>query len=251
MKRFLGAILATIVGLSLGGSTRADDTEVKAILDKAIKALGGADKLTSALNSSWKVKGTMTFGENANDFNGEVTIQGLDRFRFTFEGEFNGNQFKAITVVNGDKGWRKFADNLMEMEADGLAGETRNLFLMVTPLTLVPLSGKGFKVETAVEEKVGDKAAVGIKVTEPDGKDFKLYFDKETGLPVKQVAKVVGFMGDEFTQERLYSDYKDFNGIKRPTKIVAKRDGDKFVDEEITEFKVREKVAPETFTEPK
>ena len=139
----------------------------------------------------------------------------------TFEGEFNGNQFKAITVVNGDKGWRKFADNLMEMEADGLAGEKRNFYLMVTSLTLVPLTGTGFKIESAPEEKVGDKAAAGLKVTGPDGKDFKLYFDKETGLPVKQVARVLGFMGDEFTQERHFSQYKDFNGIKRPTKIVS------------------------------
>jgi hypothetical protein len=251
MKRFLGAVLVTVFGLGLAGPIRADDKDAKAILDKAIKALGGEEKLSKASAITWKVKGKISFGENESGFTGQVTVQGVDHFRSLFEGEFNDNKFKAVTVLSGDKGWRKFMDNSMIMDATALASEKQNLYLLITPLTLVPLKGKGFQIEVADDEKVGGKAAVVLKVTGPDGKDFTLAFDKETGLPVKQVAKVTGFMGDEFTQERIYSAYKDFNGIKRPTKIVSKRDGEKFVDEEITEFKVLDKVAPETFSEPK
>jgi hypothetical protein len=61
---------------------------------------------------------------------------------------------------------------------------------------------------------------------------------------------VVGFRGDEYTQETTFADYKDLDGIKKATKIVSKRDGEKFRDEEITEFKVLDKVDPKTFTEP-
>ena len=71
------------------------------------------------------------------------------------------------------------------------ANEKRRVYLEVIPITLVALKGKGFKCETAGEEKVGDKPAVILKVTGPDGKDFKLSFDKESGLPVKLVATVV------------------------------------------------------------
>jgi len=35
------------------------------------------------------------------------------------------------------------------------------------------------------DETVGGKAQAGIKVTPPDGKEFQLYFDKETGLPLR------------------------------------------------------------------
>ena len=83
------------------------------------------------------------------------------------------------------------------------------------------LKGKDFKIEPADEVKVGDKPAVGIKVTAPDGKDFKLYFDKESGLPVKLVAEVVGFQGEEFTMETTYASYKEFDGIKKATKSRA------------------------------
>ena len=58
-----------------------------------------------------------------------------------------------------------------------------------------------------------------------DGKDFTLYFDKESGLPVKLVATVVGFGGDEFTQETTFKDYEDFDGIKKATKADSKRNG--------------------------
>ena len=87
-------------------------------------------------------------------------------------------------------------------------------------------------------------------MTAPDGKDFTLYFDKETGLPAKLVAKVSGFQGDEFTMETTFKDYKEFDGIKKATKTESKRDGQDFVKSEISEFKVLDKVDPKIFSEP-
>jgi hypothetical protein len=251
MKRLLSAILLVGIGSGVVGRAHADEAAALAILDKGIKAIGGAEKLATAKIMSWKAKGTFSFGENENPIDGEVLVKGITHFRSSIDGEFNGNAFKAITIVNGEKGWRKFADNLMELDGDGLASEKRNTYLMVAPVTLVQLKEKAFKLDTAGEEKVGEKPAVGIKVVGPDGKDFKIFFDKESGLPVKMVATVLGFQGDEFSMERYYSAYKDFGGIKRATKVVAKRDGDKFIDEEISDFKILDKVPADAFDEPK
>src|SRR5713101_9088372 len=120
-----------------------------------------------------------------------------------------GTRVEGDTVLAGDKGWLSFGMT-MDLEGDVLANEKRNLYLQVIPITLLPLKDKSYKLEAAKEEKVGDKPAVGVKVTAPDGKDFTIYFDKESGLPVKVVAKVLGFMGDEFTQESLLGGYKEF-----------------------------------------
>jgi hypothetical protein len=139
----------------------------------------------------------------------------------------------------------------MDLDADALANHKRDLYLQVIPATLVPLRDNKYKLEADKnEEKVGDKAAVGVKVTGPDGKDFSIFFDKESGLPVKVVAKVVDFMGTEFTQETFLSAYKDFDGIKKATKTESKRDGEKFIDAEVTEFKILDKVDPKTFAKP-
>jgi hypothetical protein len=252
MIRFSYVAVVALLMSGLVSLTRADEKDAKAAVDKGIIALGGEEKLSKAGAYSWKSKGTITFNGDANEFSSHATLQGLDHYRSEFDGKFGDNDVTGVTVVSGDKGWRKFNDNDMEMDADGVIDEKHRINIQAIPTTLVQLNGKGFKIESAPDEKIGDKPASGIKVTGPEGKDFTLYFDKQSGLPVKLIAKVAGFGGgEEFTQETTFSDYKDFDGIKKATKISSKRDGEKFVDIEITEFKVLDKVPPDTFTQPK
>jgi hypothetical protein len=247
MKRFIGALFVTSIVFSY---VRADD-QATATVDKGIKALGGEEKLSKAKALTWKGKGTINFGGNENGFTNQATHQGLNQYRGEFEGDFMGNKFKGYTVLNDDKGWRRFGEDTMALDKDALGNEKRNAYLQVVPVTLIALKGKDFKVEAAGEEKVGEKPAAVIKVTAPDGKDFKLYFDKESGLPVRLVASVVGFMGDDAVQETTFSDYKDFGGIKKATKVETKRGGEKFMNQEISEFKVLDSVDAKTFDEPK
>jgi len=250
MNRLLNATLVAVFALSCG-TAWADEQAAKAVVDKAIKALGGDEKLGKAQAATWKGKGKMTFNDNTNDFSSQVTVKGVDHIRSEFEGEFNGNAVKGVTVLAGDKAWRKFGDNANELEGDALANQKRTAFLQIVPINPVVLKGKDFKLESSGEEKVDDKPAAVVKVTGPDGKDFKLFFDKESGLPVKMVAQVAGFQGGDFTQETTFGDYKDFGGIKKATKVESKRDGQRFLVQEVTEFKVLDKVEPATFEEPK
>jgi hypothetical protein len=251
MNRFLYVALVTLLTTYAIPNGRADEKDAKAIVEKGIKALGGEEKLGKAGTYVTKAKGTITFNGDDNAIKTESTVQGLDHYRAEFEGEFGGNPMKGVTVLKGNKGWRKFGDNSMDLDDDAIANEKRTIYLSVIPSTLLPLKGKEFKIEPADEEKVGDKPAVAIKVTAPDGKDFKLFFDKESGLPVKLVAKVIGFQGDEFTMETTYANYKDFAGIKKATKVESKRDGEKFISQEVSDFKVLDKAPADSFEEPK
>jgi hypothetical protein len=250
-KCICGAFVAALV-LVVAGPGQADDAkDPKAIIDKAIKAMGGEEKLAKAMKGcTWKTKGTITFMGSDNEISTENTLAGLDKYRSKFTGDFGGNKIEGVSVISGDKGSASFMGQDMEMEGDRLANEKRNVYLGAVATFVVPLKEKGFKVEAAAEEKVGDKPAAVLKVTGPDGKDSKLYFDKESGLPVRQVAKVVGFDGNEYTQETTYSNYKDMGGIKKAAKYSAKRDGEKFIEMEVTEFKILDKVDPKTFEKP-
>lgn len=251
MKRYISAVVAVLI-VGTNAPARPDgDKDSAAVLDKAIKALGGAEKFGKTPAYQLKGKGTINFGGNESSFTNQSTVQGLDRFRSEFEADFGGNKVHGLTVVSGAKGWRKFGEQGQELAGDMLANEKRNVYLQVIPATLVALKGEGFKLAPAGEEKVNDKPAVGLKVTGPEGKDFTIYFDKESGLPVKLAAKVSGFMGEDATQETTYAEYKDFGGVKKATKLVTKRDGEPFLKLEVTEFKLLDKVAPETFAEPK
>jgi len=247
MRALLGVVLATTFVFAVTSSSQAGDSDAKSIVDKAITAMGGAEKLAKIEAFSMKAKGTVVFNGNESDTTTEMIFKGLDHYRR----EFGNDQFHGVVVLDGNRGWRKFGDNSSTIEGDAVANEKRNIYLSVIPIILVPIKNNGFKYEAAGEEKVGDKPAVILKVTGPDGKDFTLSFDKESGLPVKQVAKVVGFQGQEYTLESTFADYKDFGGIKKATKIQTKRDGEKFQDLEVTEFKVLDKVDPDAFAEPK
>ncbi len=246
----IAAAVAVFVGLaSVPG--RGDDAQVNQVLDKAIKALGGEEKLSKATALSWKTKGKLTIEGNENEVSTQSTVEGLNHYNAVFEGEFNGNKFKGLVVLNGDKGWRRFGEQNMDMDEDAVKNEKRTIYLSVAPATIVPLKSKDFKVTAAPDEKVGDKPAAVLKVTGPDGKDFTLSFDKESGLPVRMVAKVAGWMGEEYVQDTTFSDFKVMDGIMRATKLSMKRDGEKFMEAEITDFKVLDKVPADTFTEPK
>jgi hypothetical protein len=245
--------VAFLAGLALtaAGRARAEEKEdCKTVLDKAIKALGGEKNLAKVKAATWKTKGKFYIMDNENEFISESAYQAPNRYRGQFEGEFMGNKIKAVTVVDGDKGWRHFMDETNELDKDGLANEKRNISFQWVPTAILPLRDKAYKLEAIDAEKVDGKAAAGIKVTAKDGKSFKLYFNKESGLPVKLAAKTVGFGGDEFDLEVFFSDYKEVQGIKKAMKIVQKRNGDKMMEQTITEFKIKDKLDDKLFAKP-
>src|SRR5260370_42483180 len=108
-------------------------------------------------------------------------MPGIDQFHF--EGPVPSN--KLVTVIAGEKGWWRIGDRTTALSKEALADEKRKVYLQVVPITLVQLKGKDFKLEVAREEKGDGKPAAGLKVTGPDKKDFTLYFDKDSGLPVR------------------------------------------------------------------
>lgn len=249
MNRWMGVTLATVLAVS--GTARADEQEAKAVIDKAIKAMGGEEKLSKVKAYASKATGTITINGGDIPFTGETTVQGLEKYRAEFEGSANGDKFKGVTVLDGGKGWRKFGESTTELDATALANAKQTVYLQVVPILIVPLKGKGFKVDSAPDEKVGDKTAAAVLATGPDGKTFTICFDKESGLPVKLNARVTDWQGQDYTDDTTFEDYKEFDGIKKATKTQTKRDGDRFIEVSLTEFKVIDSPNEDTFAEPK
>jgi hypothetical protein len=250
MKPSFCGLLAIILLSGPGGPTRGDNNDASAVLDRAIEALGGQTKLSQPKAIAWKARGKAFDDGNESAFTNETTVQDLTHFRMEWEDEVGGNFARGVTVVSGERGWRKYDGEARDLDGNRLANHKRNIYLLVIPVTLVPLKAGAFLVEPATDENVDGKPAAGIKVVGPDGKEFLLYFDKQTGLPVKLVARVPGVPGQEVTQETIFRDYKDFDGIKKATRLERRRDGEKILEQEITEFKVLDRVPPETFSEP-
>ena len=107
MQRFAIALLVSVSVFAPDRIVSADEQDVQAILDKAIKALGGEDKLTKIEAAAWKGKGKMIIGDNQeHEFTSQTISQGFDRFRSEIEVKgVLGRQLRMLAVLNHDKVW--------------------------------------------------------------------------------------------------------------------------------------------------
>lgn len=228
-----------------------EDAKSRAVVDRAIKAHGGLDKLTKLKASASKEKGKFHGLGDAVDFTGESAVQLPDRIRNEVKTQFGGQQVSFIQILNGDKGWVKFGEMTTEMNKEALA-EAKEQMNAGNISHLAVLTNKDYKLAPLGEVKVGDHTAIGIRVERKGYRDVSLFFDKENYLLLKMETRGKDFMqgGAEFTSTNLYGDYKKVEGIMVPYKITIQRDGKAFVEAEVTEVKVSEKLDDSVFGKP-
>jgi outer membrane lipoprotein-sorting protein len=223
--------------------------DVRAVIDKALKAVGGEEKLSKYHAGQNKNKGRLElFGGLA--FTQEVSYQLPDKIKESMHLDANGQKFDIVTVYDGEKGWVSNNGVTQEMD-DRMTREVKEGVNLMRITRLIALKDKRYQLSPLDEVKVNDRPAVGVKVSTKDYRDVKLYFDKETGLPVKIERQTVDAMsGREFAEERIITDYQEVEGIRVPKKVVVNRDGKKFVETEVVEAKLLDKLDAGTFAKP-
>jgi hypothetical protein len=251
MSHVRHAVLALGVVIGVSVPVQADDAaDARAIVDKGIKAQGGQEKLAKFNAHSIKFKGNFHGMGQAIPMTGEIITQGSDKVKLDAEIEAGGMKFRIVNVFNGDKGWNKVGDMLMELDKDQVA-EAKSQAYSGWVSTLAPLVGKDFKLSTIGEMEVEKKPALGVKVKREGQRDIDLYFDKESGLLVKAEHRVKDEgSGQEVTEENFPIDYKDVEGTKQAMKFLVKRDGKLFIDGEVSEYQLLEKVEDSVFAKP-
>ena len=244
MRTSLVLAFASLFVLVRAGSLLADDAGPAGIIDKAIKATGGEDKIKKFKTHTWKVKGTYHGMGNPIEFTGTYAVDWPDKFRAEIEGY-------AIIVLNGDKGWMQTMGETKEMDAEQLAEQKESNYAGYVA-TLLPLKDKAYTLTPLGEVKVGDRPAVGVKVSSKGHRHVELYFDKDTNLLIKSQTRVKSREqeGKEMDQESLYADYKEMDGAKVPMKVTINREGKVYVESESTDVKPVDKLDDSTFGKP-
>jgi hypothetical protein len=229
----------------------ADDNDPKALVARAIKAHGGEEKLAHVKTTYVKGKGTVEVMGLSLEFtiSGVVQQPGQSKNEISFE--IMGMQVTVVHVFNGEKGWMKLNNQVMEVDKEHLA-EMKEEMYEEQVQTLVPLlKDKAFTLTALGEDKVNGKPALGVKVASKGHKDVDLYFDKQSGLVVKSVRQSYDpNTKKEVSRETILSDYKDQNGLKFPSKMVMQMDGKKFLDMDVTEYKLIDKLDDSEFGKP-
>jgi hypothetical protein len=223
--------------------------EATAVLTRAAKALGGADKLSQYQAVTWKGKGTLRALGGTILFDGDVTSQGVDCHRFDLALGAN-QETPFLLVLAGDQGWVKAGDKTLPLP-DQLAPVRADTYAATLAMRPHLLTGKEYTLAALGEVQIDGRPAVGVRVGRKGWPDVNLFYDRDSGLPIKGEVRVTDpGTAREVNDECFLSEYREFNGLKHYTKLVWKRDGADYVDREMTDVRWHERLDDALFARP-
>jgi hypothetical protein len=242
----IGGLLMFLVPVRAG-----EDANLREVIARAIKAHGGSDLLAKYKASIVKEKGKFHGFGQALDFTGETSVQLPDHLRVEVRFKVGDQNVTFLQVIAGDKGWLNIGGKTEEM-TKGMLEEEKEQMNAANISHLVGLKDKDYKLSPLGEVKVGDRPAIGVRVERKGYRDVNLFFDKDKSLLLKMETRGKDLMqgGQEFTSTTRYQDYKKVEGMMIAHKALIERDGKPYVEGEVTEVKVSEKLDDSVFAKP-
>jgi hypothetical protein len=236
------------------GIAAADD-KAEAVVKKAVEAHGGADNLNKYKASRTKMTGDVSILGMDIEFTGSLAFQMPDRYRLTMNAEVMGMKLTIEQVVKGDKlrNSVKVGDMDIPSNDEGEKEELKTAAVMQEAEQITPLlDSKRFTIKTAEDADVnGKKAAVIAVESKMVKKEFKMFFDKESGMLVKTAHRGRGPGDDgqptDVDEESFPTEYKKVNGIQVATKLTVHHNGKKFMTIKLSDVEVLEKIDDKEF----
>ncbi len=187
-------------------------------------AMGGRAKLAAIHDVSIRAEGTtMTADGNAQIKLWDRWMTG-DIYRQDQEFGF----VKRTIFYNGKIGWIG-APGVVAALAPALLGQVRGeLFRLPIRLALS---------DQNQARQVSDLGGNVLQITEGDKNGIRIYLDAATGLPQRLLYRIDFGSGVSVSVEEHLSDWKEFDGVKWPTKISSKRNGRRADDLTVREAK--------------
>ncbi len=239
------------VTLILGGSgLAAAQDAAHAIVERAIKAHGGAEALGRIRADKVKFKGTLVIRGHTVPFVAETTMQLPAQYKHVIETNDGVSKTTIVHIINGNKVYVTLNGQPLKLDAAALA-EIRTGLEVQRAQRLLPLrEDKSYQLAVLAEIKINDRPAVGLQVTGRGRKELRLYFDKEVGLLVRAEFKLDDGKGKQVRQHYFFGDFKDIAGCKRFTKVKAYRDGKEIMEAELLDAKTFDKIEETEFAKP-
>jgi hypothetical protein len=256
----IGLVLAAsflVARLSHAQEAGSGDAELRAIIDKAIKAHGGAEKLSQFKVVTAKGAGKHKV-ENVHFWDAVRTVkyEAPDKIRLDYEvmNPINNTTFAFTRVVNGKKGWQGTAArtrDLSEADVTHICEEFYAHWLA----SAVPLQDKGFTFSPYGNFQVDGKDAVGVGVAFTGRPTVNLCFDKKSGLVVKSERRTKDpRTQEEYNAESIYRDHKEFQGVMWATGRLDRRDNIDLEEKsglfELSDFRASDKLEEASLAKP-
>jgi hypothetical protein len=245
MRRFVGIVVAAAwLGAPTAGQAGERDKAL-GVIDKAIKAHGGAEALNKAMIHSRTGAGVVTLGGEVR-LRTEETVSLPERCRVILESQ---QRNRIVLVLNGDKGWTQAGGAAEEMAKAAFKEKQEELYVWWL-MNLTPLVKEEFQLKPLAAAKVNGQDASVIQVSRKDSPDVRLFFDNKSGLLVK-IARRAKESGLVVNKEYFYSDHKEFDGVKMPTKEIVVLNGSiKMSEITFDNYKILSRVEDKLFEKP-
>jgi len=241
-------VLAAALALAPPG--RADErSQALTVVEAAIQAHGGAEALARTQTVVRQSAGQMTVAGQDVVFACEYTARLPQRWRRHEVLRVGDQALHVLVVVNGDRGWQSSGGAVTTIAPERLK-ELREDAYAQWLTTLLPLKKESsLQLVPLPETKVNGEPAVGVKVSSKDHADVKLYFDRKTGLLVKMERQTME-AGLPVAREEIYEGYKEFDGVKLPTRVVQAVGGKKVLEITEASYRFPERIEEATFAKP-
>lgn len=209
------------------------DLSAKDIMEHYIKAIGGRDSLAAIYDRTTIMTGKL------QGFDITTTI--YQKSPDLFKQEVDAGQMQQLIIYNGKEGVMQAGGQTTKISGD----ELEKLKYQASMNALLNLDSLGIKLKLGSVEKVNGKDTYKIEMIFPSGAVWGQYFDPETGFKVKETKEVKTAQGT-FTQENLYSDYRNVAGVKFPFNIRQSL-GPQNMEFNVTSIKINTGIPDSTF----
>ena len=244
-------ILLTIAAFfSVSALARAQDN-LRALIERGIESMGGAKRIDAVKAGQSEMKGTLYQGTNSADFTQQTWFERPDKYKGVTQVQVGQQKVDITLVFNGDNGWIKSGGGPARPFGDKAMSEVKEERYQDQILQLTPLLGRDYQLAPLSEIKVNGRPALGLRVTSNGHRAVDLYVDKATGLPVETLRRALDYAnGKEYTQAKVFSDYKATDGLKTPSRVVVYQDGKKYMVEEVVKVKYLPEIEASVFAKP-
>ncbi len=250
MKTNILSVGITVLVGAMGLVAPAAELRPEQIIDKAIRAHGGEERLAGLQGFIFKER---TIYSNAATWEFEAAVQLPDRYRSERKMISGGKLTTALTVINGDQGWSKFNDHVTPYPSAIQESMKKYTLPYQGPRSILRLRARqknpACQFTTIGEETVEGRPAVGLRMKLVGGPEETWFFALDSGLLLKTESRTKRFEGEDQVYVTLYEDYQNYDGFPMARKMLANMDGKHVTTTEYIDFKA---VTPSdsTFAKP-
>ena len=255
-KHLVAAGLALCAGLltalhaaDTSPNARANEPTPEQIINKALRAAGGADRLEGL---SGFVEKSRTAYADGPTWTREITVHLPGRYRAETKIGPEGKT-RSLVVIDGDHGWLKFSGELTSYPSTFVNSMQQDTIPYVGPRSILRLHARQKNPKchfsTAGESTIDGHPAVGLCMKLDGGPQETWFFDKDSGRLLQEESRIANFEGPDTVTVTTYTDYQTIDGFPMARKSATQRDGKPGWTRELIEFQVMTP-SPSAFAKP-